>query len=425
MRRLLALTCIFVVATAASASAAHFDVIPAGTISVSNTSGQPLGSLVNDNLGWGDCVVGTKTFNMDNVKLARVEGEVTDVTGGRGLGTGGNWSGTWGTIGITDYGWIDGAYLTDDHIPSPASYKVGWIQNQSMVIYTAGAGSFEDYGTKLGWEDTRSVSGHWKDMSHTFSDNAWQFILDWDLTNYDPANKAAGGIATWMDTLDSADPGAGWWSEQNGTAHPDADGLESGIMHGNWDPSEAGYYDTYTDAVLTIALVEDEIGLGGSFTYTDVTLDVVGKVPGDVNLDGFVTQADLDIANANLGSNDAHWGMGDVTGGNVLDWGGLDGAVDAQDIALITNMLTGGIEGDLNLDGSVNSSDLDLVRANWGRTDASSTLDGDATGDGYVNSSDLDVIRANWGNTAPTAVPEPGFLMLAAAGLLALALRRK
>ena len=105
--------------------------------------------------------------------------------------------------------------------------------------------------------------------------------------------------------------------------------------------------------------------------------------------------------------------MGDVTGGNVLDWGGLDGAVDAQDIALITNMLTGGIEGDLNLDGSVNSSDLDLVRANWGRTDASSTLDGDATGDGYVNSSDLDVIRANWGKHRPhgrsrTGLPDAG-----------------
>ena len=91
-------------------------------------------------------------------------------------------------------------------------------------------------------------------------------------------------MAAWMDTLDSSNPGAGWWSEQNGTAHPDADGLETGIMHGNWDPSEPGYYDTYTDAVLTIALVEDEIGLGGSITYTDITLDVVGKVAGDVNL---------------------------------------------------------------------------------------------------------------------------------------------
>ena len=58
MRRLCVLTWGLVFLIAASASAAHFDVIPAGTISVSNTSGQPLGSLVGDNLGWGDCVVG-------------------------------------------------------------------------------------------------------------------------------------------------------------------------------------------------------------------------------------------------------------------------------------------------------------------------------------------------------------------------------
>ena len=249
--------------------------------------------------------------------------------------------------------------------------------------------------------------------------------MDWDLTNYDPANKAAGGAVAWLDTLDSANPGAGWWSEQNGTAHPDATGLPTGIMHGSWDPSEEGYYDTYTNSILTIALVEDEIGLGGSITYTDITLDVVGKVPGDVNLDGYVTQTDLDIATANLGSTDAHWGMGDVTGGGVDDWGGLDGIVDAEDIAMITAAMGGGIEGDLNADGAVNSGDLDIVRANWGLVGASSPIQGDANGDTYVNSGDLDVVRANWGNTAAASViPEPSVLILALAGFVGLLLRR-
>ena len=89
MRKISVLAWGFVFLIAASASAAHFDMIPAGTVTVSNTSGQQLGSLVNG-LGWGECAIGTKTFNMDLVKLARVEGEVTDVTGGRGIGTGGN-----------------------------------------------------------------------------------------------------------------------------------------------------------------------------------------------------------------------------------------------------------------------------------------------------------------------------------------------
>ena len=67
------------------------------------------------------------------------------------------------------------------------------------------------------------------------------------------------------------------------------------------------------------------------------------------------------------------------------------------------------LPGDLNADGAVNSDDLDIVRANWGRAvDAGSLLDGDPTGDGRVNSDDLDVVRANWGQTAPAGAAESG-----------------
>ena len=65
-------------------------------------------------------------------------------------------------------------------------------------------------------------------------------------------------------------------------------------------------------------------------------------------------------------------------------------------------------DGDLNGDGVVSSDDLDLVRANWGRTDVppGDGSRGDATGDGKVDSADLDIIRANWGmqTTAASAV---------------------
>ena len=57
-------------------------------------------------------------------------------------------------------------------------------------------------------------------------------------------------------------------------------------------------------------------------------------------------------------------------------------------------------------------------------------LSGDPSYDGLVGSADLDIIRANWGQgtpPTPTAVPEPGMLVLlvtACAGLLAACWKR-
>ena len=75
------------------------------------------------------------------------------------------------------------------------------------------------------------------------------------------------------------------------------------------------------------------------------------------------------------------------------------GVIDVDYIALDDSgaYAPGEIEqlpGDLNGDGFVNSSDLDLVRGNWGTTNP----EGDANGDGVVNSGDLDIIRGNWGS---------------------------
>ena len=83
------------------------------------------------------------------------------------------------------------------------------------------------------------------------------------------------------------------------------------------------------------------------------------------------------------------------------------------------------VNGDLDGDGFVGSSDLDLVRGNWGAS-FSGKENGDANGDGVVDSADLDVVRGNWGQGTPAAVPEPGGLMLlAGVVLLGAALRCK
>ena len=84
------------------------------------------------------------------------------------------------------------------------------------------------------------------------------------------------------------------------------------------------------------------------------------------------------------------------------------------------------IPGDLDGDGFVGSSDLDIVRGNWGQSVTPGDIaSGDPSGDGLVGSADLDVVRANWGQTAPSAVPEPGVCLLLLTIVGVLVLRRR
>ena len=68
---------------------------------------------------------------------------------------------------------------------------------------------------------------------------------------------------------------------------------------------------------------------------------------------------------------------------------------------------TQALPGDLNLDGTVSSADLDIVRSHWGETvPAGDWTQGDPTGDGTVNSDDLNIIRANWGAATPATAAQ-------------------
>jgi fibronectin type 3 domain-containing protein len=61
--------------------------------------------------------------------------------------------------------------------------------------------------------------------------------------------------------------------------------------------------------------------------------------------------------------------------------------------------LSGGLQGDLNCDGAVNSTDLFTMLRNWQSTDALPPA-GDVTGDTNVNSTDLFDLLRNWGKTS-------------------------
>ncbi len=90
---------------------------------------------------------------------------------------------------------------------------------------------------------------------------------------------------------------------------------------------------------------------------------------------------------------------------------------------------TGTLAGDLDGDGFVGITDLDVLLANWGDSvPAGSLVDGDASGDGLVGQPDLQIVLDAWGDGTPPSgmVPEPGsiVLLIGATGLC-LARRRR
>ena len=80
--------------------------------------------------------------------------------------------------------------------------------------------------------------------------------------------------------------------------------------------------------------------------------------------------------------------------------------------------------GDLNLDGSVNSTDLGLLLNDFGSTTHVQWINGNFNDDGMVNSGDLGLLLNNFGATAPLAVPEPSFFAMIFVALGGLAVCR-
>jgi PEP-CTERM motif len=79
------------------------------------------------------------------------------------------------------------------------------------------------------------------------------------------------------------------------------------------------------------------------------------------------------------------------------------------------------IDGDINLDGTVNIFDINALSAHWGTAGPQ----GDANGDGIVNIFDINLISSNWGATGATAVPEPSTLLMLLMAAAAACLSRR
>ncbi|MCA9184208.1 MAG: PEP-CTERM sorting domain-containing protein [Planctomycetales bacterium] len=82
------------------------------------------------------------------------------------------------------------------------------------------------------------------------------------------------------------------------------------------------------------------------------------------------------------------------------------------------------IEGDVNLDGTVNNADFLIIAGNF-RESVTSLADGDLNSDGFVDFSDFRIWKnAAGGAIAATAsVPEPATLTMLLLGMLAVVRR--
>jgi hypothetical protein len=95
--------------------------------------------------------------------------------------------------------------------------------------------------------------------------------------------------------------------------------------------------------------------------------------------------------------------------------------VAKSDSGSITSVLPPSGDADFDADNDVDGADFLVWQRHNGTSDGSATLaDGDATGDHNVDGADLAVWTSQFGSiSAISAVPEPGSLALAAAGLTA------
>ena len=150
-------------------------------------------------------------------------------------------------------------------------------------------------------------------------------------------------------------------------------------------------------------------------------------IPEDCDGNGVVTIADIDLL------------VGEIvaeTNNSTCDLSG-DGVVDGTDL---NRWLSGAarengfgdtayLRGDANLDGFVNSLDLNSLALNWRKNDVPRWSGGDFSADGSINALDLNQLGLNWrhsivasANTAP--VPEPSSLLLALVGCLLVSRRQ-
>ncbi len=148
----------------------------------------------------------------------------------------------------------------------------------------------------------------------------------------------------------------------------------------------------------------------------NIVQEAIGEEPADVGLNSeeliaLRVDPDAEVSPANY--EDVYEDVDFSTFGspnrfNVNTENTLDGV---QDFSNVRAWLATIPDGDADLDGSVDVTDLAILAANWGGP--GKWMTGDFSPDGEVDVSDLAILAANWGSKGAQSVPEPATLTLA------------
>jgi T5SS/PEP-CTERM-associated repeat protein len=158
------------------------------------------------------------------------------------------------------------------------------------------------------------------------------------------------------------------------------------------------------------------------------------SVTGAVNL-GLTSVLDVFLVNAFtplVGDSFDILDFGSITGnfatlnlpalGAGLDWDTSNLLIDGT-----LSVITASLVGDLDGDGFVGITDLNIVLGNWNQNVPPGDPLADPSGDGFVGIDDLNTVLGNWNAGTPpqasSSVPEPGMLGLSALGCLLLTAR--
>ncbi len=216
---------------------------------------------------------------------------------------------------------------------------------------------------------------------------------------------------------------------------------------GNLGGTGEGYFDTEAYAINEAGKAVGYSltpGAGGHAFLYDGTIHDLGTLPGGTgssaaginNKDQVVGAADDENGNwvamvyqngtmTDLNSlipSTSGWTLQGASGindkGQIVGYGLDPNHPELQSSAFL---LTPGLPGDADMNGTVNGADLNTVLSNYNKT-GMGWADGDFDDNGTVNGADLNTVLSNYNQhiSVGAAVPEPSSLMLAAAGLVGL-----